>query len=50
MIDVVNRGNGGQEAPEELSRFENDILAEAPTLVIWQVGTNAVFPTSDYNP
>ena len=50
MIDVVNRGIGGQEAPEELSRFENDVLAEAPALVIWQVGTNAVFRNSDYNP
>ena len=42
-IDVVNRGTGGQESPEELSRFESDMLAEAPALVIWQIGTNAVF-------
>jgi hypothetical protein len=42
-IDVVNRGIGGQEAPEELARFESDVLAEAPALVIWQVGTNAVY-------
>jgi hypothetical protein len=49
MIDVVNRGLSGQESPEELSRFENDILADAPTLVIWQVGTNAVFRKSDYS-
>jgi hypothetical protein len=51
MIDVVNRGIGGQEAPEELSRFESDVIAEAPSLVIWQVGTNAVFhDTSCYRP
>jgi hypothetical protein len=51
MIDVVNRGIGGQEAPEELSRFESDVFAEAPSLVIWQVGTNAVFhDTSYYRP
>jgi acyl-CoA thioesterase-1 len=43
MIDVLNRGIGGQEAPEELSRFESDVLGEAPALVIWQVGTNAVY-------
>ena len=43
MIDVLNRGIGGQEAPEELSRFESDVIAEAPALVIWQVGTNAVY-------
>jgi len=43
MIDVLNRGIGGQEAPCELLRFETDVVAEAPALVIWQVGTNAVF-------
>jgi hypothetical protein len=43
MIDVINRGIGGQEVPEELSRFESDVLGEAPALVIWQVGTNAVY-------
>src|SRR3954467_14451790 len=46
-IDVVNRGVGGQEANEELLRFDEDIFAEKPSLVIWQVGTNAVF--LDYN-
>ena len=35
MIDVLNRGIGGQESPEELSRFESDVIAESPTLVIW---------------
>jgi hypothetical protein len=46
-IDVRNRGIGGQEATEELLRFDADILAEAPSLVIWQVGTNAVFHKKD---
>jgi acyl-CoA thioesterase I len=50
MIDVVNRGLGGQEAPEELSRFESDVIGEAPALVIWQVGTNAVFWDEVYSP
>jgi acyl-CoA thioesterase I len=50
MIDVLNRGVRGQEAPEELSRFESDVIAEAPSLVIWQVGTNAVYRDVDYNP
>jgi acyl-CoA thioesterase I len=50
MIDVVNRGIGGQEAPEELSRFESDVLAEMPTLTIWQVGTNAIFHRELYDP
>jgi hypothetical protein len=42
-IDVLNRGKGGEEAIEELARFDTDIFAEKPSLVIWQVGTNAVF-------
>jgi acyl-CoA thioesterase I len=50
MVDVLNRGIGGQEAPAELTRFETDVFAEAPALVIWQVGTNAIFHQADYNP
>lgn len=42
-IDVVNRGVRGEEANEELLRFKEDIFDEKPALVIWQVGTNAVF-------
>jgi hypothetical protein len=33
MIDVLNRGIGGQEAPSELLRFETDVAVEAPALV-----------------
>jgi acyl-CoA thioesterase I len=50
MIDVVNRGIGGQEAPSELARFGSDVLGEAPVLVIWQVGTNAIYHRDDYDP
>src|SRR4051794_8234570 len=46
-IDVINRGKGGEEAIEELLRFDADIFAEAPSLLIWQVGTNAVFHKYD---
>jgi acyl-CoA thioesterase-1 len=49
MIDVLNRGLGGQEAPSELSRFEPDVVGEEPSLVIWQVGTNAVFRKKEFN-
>jgi hypothetical protein len=48
MIDVLNRGRGGQEAPLELQRFDTDVIAEAPSLVIWQVGTNAIFRPKDF--
>ena len=48
-IDVLNRGRGGEEAIEELPRFDADIFAERPSLVIWQVGTNAVFHKDRYD-
>ena len=37
---IVNRGIGGQDAPEELARLDADVLAIRPQLVIWQVGAN----------
>src|SRR5882724_12180256 len=46
-IDVINRGRISEEAIEELLRFDADIISEAPSLVIWQVGTNAVFHSYD---
>jgi acyl-CoA thioesterase-1 len=49
MIDVLDRGIRGQEATDEMSRFEPDVIAEAPSLVIWQVGTNAVFHEGVYS-
>jgi len=48
-IDIVNRGKGGEEAKEELLRFNDDIFALKPTMVIWQVGTNAVFHSDQYS-
>lgn len=48
-IDVFNRGKGGEEAPEELNRFQSDIFQDNPALVIWQVGTNAVFHSENYD-
>ena len=46
-IRVINRGRGGEDAPEELARFERDVIAEDPDLVIWQIGTNAVLRRLD---
>lgn len=43
MIDVLNRGIGGEEAPQEFLRMPRDVIAEKPCLVIWQIGTNAVW-------
>ncbi|MCP4615885.1 MAG: SGNH/GDSL hydrolase family protein [Bradyrhizobium sp.] len=42
-ITVINKGVNGEEAPAELQRFDRDVVAERPDLVIWQVGTNAVW-------
>ena len=43
MIYVINRGVGGEEASTEIDRLQSDVIDEKPALVIWQVGTNAVF-------
>lgn len=48
-IDVLNRGRGGEEAPLEVARFNDDIFADNPRLVLWQVGTNAVFRQKEFN-
>jgi len=49
-IAMVNQGIGGQEAPAEMQRFGTDVIAEKPDLVIWQVGTNAVWQPPDQKP
>ncbi len=41
-ITIINRGMGGQDAPEMMKRFDEAVLAENPDLVIWQLGTNTV--------
>ena len=41
-LTVVNRGVGGEEAADMLARFETNVMAENPHLVIWQVGTNSL--------
>jgi acyl-CoA thioesterase I len=40
-IRVINRGKGGEDAPDELARLERDVVADDPDLVVWQIGTNA---------
>ncbi len=39
---VINRGVNGDEARGMLARFEREVIAEKPDLVLWQVGTNSV--------
>lgn len=40
QLTVVNRGVGGDRTTQMMTRFERDVLAEKPDLVVWQVGTN----------
>jgi lysophospholipase L1-like esterase len=46
-ISVVNRGNGGEDAPEMMARLQPSVIDMKPDLVIWQVGTNAVLRNLD---
>jgi lysophospholipase L1-like esterase len=45
-ITVVNRGKGGEDAPEMMKRLQ-EVIDLKPDLVIWQVGTNAVLRNLD---
>lgn len=41
-ITVLNRGMGGEEIRDMLRRFDRDVIAAKPDLVLWQLGTNSV--------
>ena len=41
-IEIVNSGRVGETVQDNLMRFERDVLAHRPDLVIWQLGTNDV--------
>src|SRR6202048_1944084 len=38
-ITVINRGQGGEDAPEMMKRLQTSVLDMKPGLVIWRVGT-----------
>jgi lysophospholipase L1-like esterase len=46
-ITVVNRGKGGDDAPEMMKRLQTEVIDAHPDMVIWQVGTNAVIRDLD---
>jgi lysophospholipase L1-like esterase len=46
-ITVINRGKGGEDAPEMLKRLRSEVIDAKPDMVIWQVGTNAVLRNLD---
>jgi acyl-CoA thioesterase I len=41
-ISVVNSGRVGETIPDNIARFERDVFAFAPDLVLWQLGTNDI--------
>lgn len=46
-ITVLNRGKGGEDAPEMIKRLRTEVIDVKPDMVIWQVGTNAVLRNLD---
>jgi lysophospholipase L1-like esterase len=48
-IAVLNRGVGGEEIGDMLERFDTDVIAANPDLVLWQFGTNSVIRDDKLN-
>jgi len=46
-VKVINRGIGGEDAAQNLARFDADVLALRPSLVIWQAGANMAMRQGD---
>lgn len=42
QIEVINSGRIGDTVSGSMSRFQGDVLAYRPDLVVWQLGTNDV--------
>jgi acyl-CoA thioesterase-1 len=46
-VTVINKGLSGELVSAVLGRFERDVLAYEPQLVIWQTGSHAALGTGD---
>jgi acyl-CoA thioesterase-1 len=46
-LEVRNQGINGETSIDMVARFDRDVIAAAPDLVIWQIGTNAVLRDFD---
>jgi acyl-CoA thioesterase-1 len=42
QVEIVNSGRVGDTIPDNIARFERDVLSYKPDLVVWQLGTNDV--------
>ncbi len=49
-INVINRGVNGEEVPDMLKRFADEVIKEKPDLVLWQAGTNSVLRDKPLGP
>ena len=41
-VTVLNRGAPGEEVDDMLKRFDADVIASEPDLILWQFGTNSL--------
>ncbi len=41
-VTVINRGVNGEEIADMLARFDEQVIAEKPDLILWQLGTNSI--------
>ncbi|HTS14218.1 MAG TPA: SGNH/GDSL hydrolase family protein [Candidatus Sulfotelmatobacter sp.] len=46
-VTVINKGVGGEMTAQTMARFERDVVAYRPQLVIWQTGSNQVLRGED---
>jgi lysophospholipase L1-like esterase len=49
-VNVINRGVNGETAVEMLARFDTQVLADQPDVVVWQVGSNSVLREQPLGP
>ena len=47
---VLNRGVGGEDVSNMLTRLDTAVIREKPDLVLWQVGTNSVLQDKAVQP
>jgi acyl-CoA thioesterase-1 len=46
-VKVINRGISGEDVAQNLARFDEDVLTQRPSLVIWQAGANMAMRQAD---
>jgi lysophospholipase L1-like esterase len=49
-ITVLNRGINGEIGTDMIARFDKDVFADKPDLVLWQVGANSVLRDQPLGP